>query len=294
MMETTIKPFETQIRKAGVLAEALPYLQRFRGHTFVIKVGGSAMENEDLVGKVMRDVVLMEAIGVNPIVVHGGGKFISQAMSEAGLEPKFVGGLRVTDEASIAIVDETLNGEINPLLAGKIREFGGHPAGMRGQDVFVAEKSAELGFVGTVSDCRCEPIHEAIASERTPVLSPLAANQAGGDFPLNVNADLAASALAKHLRASKLVYLSDVLGVMRDRNDPATLISSIDQRAAESLIAEGVIEGGMIPKIRSSLEALHAGVGKVHLIDGRIPHSLLLEVFTDVGIGTEIVREAES
>tara|TARA_R110002096_G_scaffold273422_6_gene467250 strand:- start:450 stop:1349 length:900 start_codon:yes stop_codon:yes gene_type:complete len=296
-MESTIQSFEAQIKKAGILSEALPYLQRFRGHTFVIKLGGSAMENEDLVGAVMRDIVLMEVIGINPVVVHGGGKFISAGMAEAGLEPHFIGGMRVTDEESIKIVDRTLNETINSLLVSQMSKYGGHPLGLKGQEVFVGEKTngmvdgepVDLGYVGKVTNCNLERLHEAMADEKTPVLSPLARNQDGGDLPLNINADLAASALAKHMKATKLVYLSDVLGVMRDFKDPNTLISSIDEEGAENLIEEGIIQGGMIPKVRSSLDALHAGVGKVHMIDGRIPHSLLLEVFTDIGIGTEIV-----
>ncbi len=296
-METAIQSFETQIQKAAVLVEALPYLQRFRGHTFVIKLGGSAMENEELVGAVMRDIVLMEVVGINPIVVHGGGKFISAGMAEAGLEPEFVGGMRITNQASIEIVDQTLNGVINPLLVSKMAESGGHPLGLRGQDVFIGTKKTavcdglevDLGFVGQVTDCNLDALQSAIHDEKTPILSPLARHKDGGPYPLNVNADLAASALAKHVKATKLVYLSDVLGVMRDFENPDSLIRSIDPLSADQLIADGVVKGGMIPKLRSSLEALHAGVGKVHMIDGRIPHSLLLEVFTDVGIGTEIV-----
>lgn len=297
-MKHSYPTLETQIHKAAVLVEALPYLQRFRGHTFVIKVGGSAMEDDDLVRALVRDVVLLEVVGVNPVIVHGGGKFISAAMEEAGLAPKFIRGLRVTDEASISIVEETLNRKINPSLTAAVDQHGGRAVGVRGQDVFLAERRPErdddghevdLGYVGSVTAVKPDLVELAIQGERVAVVSPLASDASGGRLPLNVNADLAASALARELRATKLVYLSDVLGVMRDPKDAATLIGSLNEAQVEALIAEGIIRGGMIPKVHSSLEALRAGVGKVHMIDGRIPHSVLLEVFTDKGIGTELV-----
>lgn len=297
-MKHTYPSLEAQIHKADVLVEALPYLQRFRGQTFVIKVGGSAMEDDDLVADLVRDVVLLEVVGINPVIVHGGGKFITAAMEEAGLAAKFVRGLRVTDEATISIVEETLNRKVNPALSAAVDQQGGRAVSVRGQDVFIADRAKErdeagnevdLGYVGSVSSVKPDLVELAIHGERVPVVSPLAADAAGSKFPLNVNADLAASALARQLKAAKLVYLSDVLGVMRNPKDPSTLIGSLTEAQVESLIAEGVIKGGMIPKVRSSLEALQAGVGKVHMIDGRIPHSVLLEVFTDKGIGTELV-----
>ena len=297
-MKHTYPSLEAQIHKADVLVEALPYLQRFRGQTFVIKVGGSAMEDDDLVADLVRDVVLLEVVGINPVIVHGGGKFITAAMEEAGLAAKFIRGLRVTDEATISIVEETLNRKVNPALSAAVDQQGGRAVSVRGQDVFIADRAKErdeagnevdLGYVGSVSSVKPDLVELAIHGERVPVVSPLAADAAGSKFPLNVNADLAASALARQLKAAKLVYLSDVLGVMRNPKDPSTLIGSLTEAQVESLIAEGVIKGGMIPKVRSSLEALQAGVGKVHMIDGRIPHSVLLEVFTDKGIGTELV-----
>jgi len=299
-MRIPFPDLEEKISKAAVLVEALPYLQRFRGQIFVIKVGGSAMEDEALVRALMRDIVTLEICGINPVVVHGGGKFISAAMEEAGLKPEFIGGQRVTDEPSMQIVESTLNGQINPGLATMIREMGGRSIGIRGQEVFSALRTpgqdaagneVDLGFVGRVSDVRTGAVRQACREEIVPVVSPVAADEKGGMIPLNVNADLAASALARELRAAKLVYLSDVLGVMRDAQDPQTLIPTLTGPEVERLISEGVIHGGMIPKVRSSIEALHAGVGKVHLIDGRIPHSVLLEVFTDRGIGTELVPD---
>ncbi len=286
------------IDKANVLIEALPYLQAFRGKTFLIKLGGSAMENPDLVARVMRDIVFLEVAGINPIVVHGGGKAISAAMEAAGLEAKFVGGFRVTTDAAIDIVARVLSEEINPGLVRMIREYGGKAVGIPGIDVFFGEKikgtstdgqPVDLGRVGEVVGCQLTHMDAAHRAGIVPVISPLAAELATGR-PLNINADLAAAALAKELRVAKLVYLSDVPGLLANPKDPATLIKSVTRQAADVMIANGTISGGMIPKIRSAVDALNAGVRKVHFVDGRMPHALLLEIFTDGGIGTEVVR----
>lgn len=286
------------ITKADVLIEALPYLQAFRGKTFLIKMGGSAMEDPELVAKVMRDVVFLEVAGVNPIVVHGGGKAISAAMENAGLNAEFVGGFRITSDAAIAIVERVLSEEINPALVRMIRNFGGKAVGIPGSDVFLGEKlrarnlagqQVDLGRVGEVVGCQLTHMDAAQRAGIVPVISPLAAELATGR-PLNINADLAAAALAKELRVAKLVYLSDVPGLLADTNNPASLIKSVTRTQAEALIDDGTITGGMIPKIRSAVDALNAGVRKVHFIDGRQPHALLLEIFTDGGIGTEVVR----
>ena len=288
---------EEQIRKADVLTEALPYMQSFRGQTFLIKVGGSAMEETALVDSLLRDIVFLEAVGINPVLVHGGGKAINKAMKDAGLEAKFIGGLRVTDAATIGIVEETLARVINPDLVERIKQLGGKALGLPGTQVFLGKKMpgkdpttgqpADLGFVGEVIDCNTEIIDLAVAGEVVPVVSPVA-KEAGSGQTLNVNADIAACALAKKLKASKLIFLSDVLGVMRDPKDNATLIPTLNEAAIVKLKTEGVISGGMIPKVDSALDSLHGGVNKVHMIDGRIPHSLVLEIFTDHGIGTEI------
>lgn len=290
-------PDTDSIQKAAVLLEALPYMQSFRGKTFLIKVGGSAMEDAALVDRFLRDVVFLEAVGVNPVIVHGGGKAISKAMKDAGLEARFVGGMRVTDAAAIRIVEETLARVINPEIVEKINAFGGKAVGVPGTEVFVGERTpgadpatgqrVDLGFVGEVCDCRLGIVQAAVAGEFVPVVSPCAREKASG-HTLNVNADLAACALATRLKAEKLIFLSDVLGVMRDPKDAATLIPSLDPAAIAKLKQEGIISGGMIPKVDSALESLRGGVGKAHLIDGRIPHALILEIFTDVGIGTEI------
>lgn len=275
--------------KAATLIEALPYMQSFRGCTFLIKVGGSAMEDPALVDRFLRDVVFLEAVGINPVIVHGGGKAISKAMNDAGLQARFVNGMRVTDEETIKIVEDTLARIINPEIVTKINAFGGKAVGIPGTEVFAGEKmKGELGWVGEVTDCRLGLIQAAVAGEFVPVVSPVARETTSGRT-LNVNADLAACALATRLKATKLIFLSDVLGVMRDPKDESTLIPSLNPAAIDKLKADGIISGGMIPKVDSSLASLRGGVGKVHLIDGRIPHALILEIFTDVGIGTEIV-----
>jgi len=291
--------FQHQIEKAAVLLEALPYLQEFRGRTFLIKVGGSAMDDPALVRRLLRDVIFLEIVGVNPVLVHGGGKAISAAMKTAGLEAEFVGGLRITTDEAMDIVEQTLSREINPGLVASLTGFGGKALGVPGNEAFVGERmkawsdeenrEIELGRVGRVVDIDLSRITDAIDSEVVPVVSPVAAEQGTG-LALNVNADLAAAALAAKLKAAKLIYLSDVIGLMEDREDESTLIPSIRTDRVESLIEQGVIGGGMIPKVRSAVEALEAGVGKVHMIDGRIAHSLLLEIFTEQGIGTEIIK----
>jgi acetylglutamate kinase len=279
---------QSQTRKADVLLEALPYMQGFRGCTFLIKVGGSAMEDPAVVNTFLKDVVFLEAVGINPVIVHGGGKAISKAMQESGLEAKFINGMRVTDEETIKIVEQTLARVINPEIVDKINAFGGKAVGVPGTEVFTGEKmKAELGWVGEVTGCKLGLIQAAVAGEFVPVVSPVARETTSGKT-LNVNADLAACALATRLQATKLIFLSDVRGVMRDPKDESTLIPSLDPTAIEQLKKDGIISGGMIPKVDSSLESLRGGVGKVHLIDGRIPHALILEIFTDVGIGTEI------
>ncbi len=290
---------EDEIRLANVLVDALPYIQAYRDKTVLIKFGGSAMDNPELVKSLMKDIVLMEALGLNPVVVHGGGKAISKAMQESGLEAKFINGLRVTTPEAIDIVEQTLSNEINPGLVELVREAGGKAVGIPGTKVFVGErifekdeagKRVDLGMVGQVIGSLLSRVEEALALQITPVISPLA-RELGTDQSLNVNADLAAAALARELRPVKLVFISDVPGLMRDPSDPTTIVKSINRKEALSLIDQGVITGGMIPKVRSALDALNAGVRKVHFIDGRLPHSLLLEIFTTDGIGTEIVRE---
>jgi acetylglutamate kinase len=286
----------TDLERAEVLLEALPFIQRFRGQTFVIKYGGSAMEDEHLVERLLRDVVFLEAVGVNPVLVHGGGKAISQKMREAGQAPRFVSGLRVTDATAIKIVEEVLDRVIRPKIVDTMASFGGRAEGFSGRDVFVARKLppqidgkqlVDVGFVGEVVSLRLDGIREAIERGVVPVISPIGETEDG--VVLNVNADVAAGAMAGALRAAKMIFVSDVLGVMRDVKDPNSLIPTVTRENAARLIADEIIEGGMIPKVQSAVAALGQGVGKVHLIDGRVPHALLLEMFTTRGIGTEIV-----
>lgn len=282
-----------------MLIEALPYLQEFRGKTFLIKLGGSAMDDPELVKALLRDVVFLEVAGVNPVIVHGGGKAISASMKKAGLEATFAGGLRVTTDAAMEIVEHTLSREINPGLVEMLEDYGGKARGVPGNTTFIAERmtawsdeageDVSLGRVGRVIDFELDLVHHAVVSETVPVISPIA-RERGTGLPLNVNADLAASALAGKLRASKLIFLSDVKGLLEDKDDDSTLIPSVKVPDVEAMIRDGVIGGGMIPKVRSAVEALDSGVEKVHMIDGRISHSLLLEIFTDGGIGTEIIK----
>jgi acetylglutamate kinase len=283
--------------RAATLIEALPYMQKFRGRTFVIKYGGSAMESNDAVERLLRDVVFLEAVGINPVLVHGGGKAISARMREAGLTARFVNGLRVTDEASVRIVEEVLDREVNPRLVETIGEFGGRARGFSGRDVLCAEKlppvddgkggMEDIGFVGRVTGVETAELEKVIHEERVPVVSPVARGADGQTY--NINADEAAAAIAGALRAAKLVFLSDVPGIMRDRDDPASLVPTVRADQVDALIRRKVLEGGMIPKVQGAVAALGRGVGKTHMIDGRLPHALLLEIFTNEGVGTEIV-----
>jgi len=285
------------VHRAEALIEALPYIQKFRGQTFVIKYGGSAMEDEHVIERLLRDIVFLEAVGINPILVHGGGKAITDRMREAGLRAKFVNGLRVTDENAIKIVEEVLDSVINPRLTGRIREFGGDAVGISGRDVFIAKRlppqtdahnvAVDLGFTGEVVGLKIGRVQKALDAEKVPVISPI--SQDAGGTPLNVNADIAAGAIAGELKATKLIYLSDVPGIMRTPGEKDSLIPSVNREMIEKLMEEEVIEGGMVPKARSALSAIEKGVGKAHLIDGRVAHSLLIEIFTNAGIGTEIV-----
>ena len=286
--------------KAATLLEALPYLQRFRGKTFLIKIGGSAMDDPNLVSSLMRDIVFLEVAGINPVLVHGGGKAISTAMEATGLEARFLGGLRVTSPEAIATVEEILGNTINPELVDLINRHGGRATGIPGTGVFQARRiqgegegedgePVDIGRVGEVESCHTDDVLYATTSEIVPVVSPLGQEIDTGKT-LNINADLAAAALACTLQPAKLVYVSDVPGLLADPGDPASLIPSVTPGAAEGLLDSGVISGGMIPKVRSAIGALQAGVDKVHFVDGRVPHTILLEIFTPEGIGTEITR----
>ena len=286
----------SQLAHTESLIEALPFIQKYRGQLFVIKYGGSAMEDEQTVERLLRDVVFLEAVGINPVLIHGGGKAITTRMREAGIKARFVNGLRVTCEQSIRIVEEVLSGAINPKIVETINDFGGRATGISGKEVFQVSKlppqpcegeMVDLGFVGEVVGVMLEKIQQAVAEEVVPVISPIGRDASGAVF--NINADTAAGAVAAALGAAKMIYLSDVPGIMRDPKRDDSLISTLSIKGVQGLIDEGIIAGGMIPKVASAMSAIENGVKKVHFIDGRIQHSLLLEVFTNTGVGTEIV-----
>lgn len=286
------------IAKAATLLEALPYIQKFNGATLVIKYGGSFMDSPDPAVRtsVARDLVFLEAVELNPVVVHGGGKAITRAMERAGLPARFIQGQRVTDAATVRIVDEVLSREINPEVVQAIHSLGGLAQGFAGPDIFRCRKldlhdahgaPLDVGFVGEVTSVNTAPLLRCIEQGITPVISPTARGDDGQVY--NCNADIAAAQLASALKARRLVFMSDVPGLLRDANNPATLLSRLQATEVPALKAAGVIDRGMIPKIDSALAALQAGVEKVSLVDGRVPHAVLLEIFTDAGIGTEVV-----
>ncbi len=288
---------ENAIQKAAVLIEAMPYIQSFRGATVVVKFGGSILDAEEAYADILRDVAFMEIIGMRPVLVHGGGKAITRRMKEAGLPAQFVKGLRVTDAETIRIVDEVLNGEVNPQVREVLERYGALATGVRGQDIFEVSRHTEMdpdtggtldwGFVGKVESVRVGPVLEALDAGRVPVVTPLGRDAEGNIY--NINADEAAGAMARELRARKLVFLSDVPGILRDPKDPSTLISTLPLEEMRTLIRDGIIAGGMLPKVSGAVKALEAGIRKVHIIDSSMPHSLLLELFTEKGVGTEIV-----
>ncbi|TWU28502.1 Acetylglutamate kinase [Bythopirellula polymerisocia] len=290
------------IQKADVLIEAMGWIRQFRDKITVIKLGGSVMEDPDALRHLLVDIVFMETVGMKPIVVHGGGAAISRAMAEAKIEPRFIHGRRYTDEATLAIVERVLAGEINESLAESIEEFGGRamPLNFSGQNnnVLFGErleildeegKPIDLGYVGTVTQVDRETLDNLTYAGQVPVI-PSMCETASGER-LNVNADTAATAVAQAVGAEKLIFLSDVNGVRRDKEDPDSLIHTLSADEAQELIADGRIESGMIPKVQACLETLTKGVGKIHIIDGRLRHSLLLEIYTNRGVGTEIIAE---
>jgi acetylglutamate kinase len=288
------------ISKAEVLLEALPYIQRFSGETFVIKYGGSFMDSSDPAVRtgVARDIVFIEAVEINPVAVHGGGKAITRAMEKAGLKADFIQGQRVTDEATVQVVDQVLSREINPEIVATINSLGGRAQSFAGTEIFTCRKlwledkaepgsKIDIGFVGEVVSVNTRPLQKCIEQGITPVISPTARDEQGRIY--NCNADVAAAQAAIALRAKRLVFMSDVPGLMRDPKDPATVIPHVTTADIAELRRSGVIDRGMIPKMESAVAAIRSGVDKVSLIDGRVPHALLLEIFTDAGVGTELI-----
>ena len=287
------------IAKAKVLLEALPYIQRFHDSVFVVKYGGSFMDSDDpeVRERVASDLVFLNAVGIKVVVVHGGGKAITRAMAKTNITPQWRNGIRVTDAETIKIVENTLNNEINADICAMIKRKNGSALGMPGNLVNLCEKLSatdeqgnfvDLGFVGDIKSVKTKLIKKSLAEGHIPVISPIALDE--DDRPYNTNADAAASAVASALKARRLVFMSDVPGLLADPKDPSSLISTLRVHDVAGLKESGVISAGMIPKVDSAVRALQSGVRRVHFIDGRTPHSLLLEIFTDKGVGTEIVH----
>jgi acetylglutamate kinase len=287
------------IAKASTLLEALPYIQKFSGETFVVKYGGSFMDSPDadIRNGVARDIVFLEAVEINPVVVHGGGKAITRAMEKAGLTANFIQGQRVTDEATAQIVDQVLSREINPEVVKAINALGGQAVGFAGPDIFKCRKlwlddkenpgkKIDVGYVGEVIEVNVAPLKECIWCGHTPVISPTARGEDGKIY--NCNADVAAAMTAIALNAKRLVFMSDVPGLMRDPKDVSTVIAHLQTGEVPALKAAGIVDKGMIPKVDSAVAAIKAGVEKVSFVDGRVPHAVMLEIFTDKGVGTVV------
>lgn len=287
---------EEIMKKAEVLIEALPYIQRFNRKVIVVKYGGSAMVDEELKRKVIADVVLLKLTGFKPIIVHGGGKEISKWVSKSGMEPKFINGLRVTDEATMEIAEMVLN-RVNKSLVQMVQELGVKAVGISGKDggmLHVQKRYSNgenIGYVGEIDAVDPKILYDMLEKDYLPVVCPIGFDDKYDTY--NINADDAACAIAKAMQAEKLAFLTDIEGVYRDFNDKSTLISELELDEAERFIAEGIVGGGMIPKLGNCIDALKEGVSRVHILDGRIPHCLLLEIFTNKGIGTAILNNKE-
>lgn len=285
---------DEELKKAEVLIEALPYIQKFNRKIIVVKYGGSAMVDEEIKRKVIEDVVLLKLVGFKPIIVHGGGKEISSWVKKSGMEPKFVNGLRVTDEPTMEIAEMVLN-KVNKSLVSMIQDLGVKACGISGKDggmLHVKKKLSageDIGYVGDVDDVNPEIIHALLKDDFLPVICPIGF---GSDHhAYNINADDAACAIARAVDAEKLAFLTDTEGVFRDFEDKNSLISELTTAEARKLLAGGTIGGGMLPKLNNCIDAVENGVSRVHILDGRIPHCLLLEIFTNKGVGTAILGE---
>ena len=282
------------INKAEILTEALPYIKKFSGITVVIKYGGAALVNEEIKSTIIKDIALMKFVGFKPVVVHGGGKNINKALERVGIEPQFKDGLRVTDEETMEVVQEVLVGKVNKSLVTELCLQGINAVGVCGKDSgFMKVKKAtpnglDLGLVGEVTEVDTTLINTLLDNDFVPVISTVGVDEEGNSY--NVNADYAAVAVAGALNAEKLVFITDVAGVMRDVNNPNSVISTTNTAEINELIADGTIAGGMIPKVQCCLAGVNAGVKNVHILDGRIAHCLILEIFTNKGIGTLIEK----
>lgn len=282
---------QAEATRVRVLSEALPYIQQFAGRTVVVKYGGAAMKDSSLKDKVIRDVVFLACVGLRPVVVHGGGPEINSWLGKLGIEPQFKNGLRVTDAATMDVVEMVLVGRVNKELVSLINRAGGKAVGLCGKDGNLIKARPEgregIGFVGEVNSIDTKLVESLVNSGYIPVVSSVAADETGQAY--NINADTVAGEIAAALGAEKLILLTDTAGILKDYKDPSTLIAKVDIQQARELIGSGIVAGGMIPKVTCCVRSLAQGVRAAHIIDGRIPHALLLEIFTDEGIGSMIV-----
>ena len=290
------KDMEKVLKKAEVLIEALPYIQRFNRKIIVVKYGGSAMSNEELQKNVIKDVALLKLVGFKPIIVHGGGKEISRWVEKVGMKPKFINGLRVTDEDTMEVAEMVLN-KVNKELVSHVQELGVKGAGISGKDgglLKVKKRFAggeDIGFVGEITEVNPQILLDLIEKDFLPVVCPIGMDENFQTY--NINADDAACAIAKAVGAEKLAFLTDIEGVYKDKDDPDSLLSEMSVSEAKELMESGFIGGGMLPKLGNCIDAVENGVSRVHILDGRIPHFLLLEIFTNKGIGTAIFADGE-
>ena len=290
------KDMEQVLKKAEVLIEALPYIQKFNRKIIVVKYGGSAMSNEELQKNVIKDVALLKLVGFKPIIVHGGGKEISRWVGKVGKEAQFINGLRVTDSETMEIAEMVLN-KVNKSLVTMVEELGVKAVGVSGKDgkLLNVEKKysdgQDIGFVGDVKEVNAKILYDLLENDYLPIVAPIGLDENFQTY--NINADDAACAIAKAVGADKLVFLTDIEGLYKDINDKASFISRITASEADKLIADGFIGGGMLPKLNNCTSAIENGVNRVHILDGRIPHCLLLEIFTNSGVGTAIIRDED-
>ncbi len=282
----------TNIERAEVLTQALPYIKKYSGKVVVIKYGGNAMINETLKQQVMEDIALLWLIGVKVVLIHGGGPEISETMKRLGKQSEFVNGLRVTDRETVDIVQMVLAGKVNKTLVNLLQMKGGHAVGLSGIDGGILEatmKDEALGYVGQITKIRTQPITDLLEKNYIPVISTIASDRQGNTF--NINGDTAAACIAGALHAERLIMMTDIAGILRDKEDPSTLIPAVTVSEAKQLFDEGVISGGMIPKVDCCIEAIEKGVRHVVIMDGRVPHSILMELLTDEGAGTMVLGD---
>ena len=282
----------TNAQRAQVLTQALPYIQKYYGKTIVVKYGGNAMINEELKLQVMEDIVLLHLIGVKVVLVHGGGPEITDTLKKIGKESVFVDGLRVTDEETISVVQMVLAGKINKSLVNLLQINGGQAIGISGLDGHMIEaemKNEKLGYVGKITNVDVKPICDLLEKGYIPVVSTIGCDKEGNVY--NINADTAAAYIAGNMKAERLITMTDIEGILMDKDDPSSIISCMDITMAKELFEKGVISGGMIPKVECCIDAIYKGVKKVIILDGRVPHALLIETLTDEGAGTMVVKD---